>query len=659
MAPSHYLLRRNILKQYVGLTMIMLLFVIILQYGLANDVSDIPIEEEPWRGGTILILSDGSVLPQGAPIEMVDENTYVLKRNIELSSGDGIVVMRDSIILNGNGYEIKGGLFPNPRGVYIHYANNVTVVNISISGFRVGVLAIGSNYATIRDTVVSGTIYGVLLYQSNNSIVENNIVRDSLVGINIYWSSYNKIHHNKLYDSGIFIYGYTRGNNIWNNTVDDAEILYIEEASDAVITGTHGQIIIVNSVNITVREVTIDKPSIVSIELLNSTRIRIEGGMLRNSVHGVYVLASFNINITNNKLSESKYCIWLAGSSSIHVQNNMVDRCEAGIMVTTMTDLNSVDQGSSQIRLDGNLINSYNKWGIYINNSRLIRVFNNTLIGFRGLSTGIGVFNSSDTDIVWNLVLDNKVGLHLNNSRDIKVLFNDFVRNVVQVELLNTVTRITWCCPGRGNYWDNHNCIDQNGDNICDNPYVIREPDDIDYYPLRASARTIIKDPSVECITSTPQPSPTTPQPSITITPATNTAFTPIPPPIPWPTTSLTIPTPMPTLTTSITTTEISVTNPTMITDTVPLINLTKPYPDTYTIITISIGVTPTPTITNTTLGELNETIENNTMTMTNTSLLIQRQDPGPYAYVPIMFITASSVIVIVISVYAIRKVLR
>ncbi|MEM3703119.1 MAG: hypothetical protein QXX79_01660, partial [Candidatus Bathyarchaeia archaeon] len=60
-----------------------------------------------WSG-TVYIGEDGSIYPSDAPIITSDNITYTLTGNIT-SSGDGIDVERNNIIIDGAGYTIEGG----------------------------------------------------------------------------------------------------------------------------------------------------------------------------------------------------------------------------------------------------------------------------------------------------------------------------------------------------------------------------------------------------------------------------------------------------------------------------------------------------------------------------------------------------------------------
>jgi hypothetical protein len=61
---------------------------------------------EAWTGGTVTIKVDGSIYPSDAPITTSDYITYRLTDDVQITSGNGIVIERDNIILNGSGYSI-------------------------------------------------------------------------------------------------------------------------------------------------------------------------------------------------------------------------------------------------------------------------------------------------------------------------------------------------------------------------------------------------------------------------------------------------------------------------------------------------------------------------------------------------------------------------
>jgi len=85
------------------LSCLMLTLILISMLIIAFNVR--PAEAE-WTG-TVYIRADGSIDPSDAPIITHDKITYTLTDDIE-SSGDGIVVERDNIIIDGAGHVLRG-----------------------------------------------------------------------------------------------------------------------------------------------------------------------------------------------------------------------------------------------------------------------------------------------------------------------------------------------------------------------------------------------------------------------------------------------------------------------------------------------------------------------------------------------------------------------
>jgi hypothetical protein len=130
-----------------GLTVVLLLAAVLTAFNVK------PVEAL-WTGGTIYIRADGSIDPPDAPITTSDNITYRLTDDIQITSGDGIVIERDNIILNGSGHSITGsgggiGVFLSGRvnititafdiGIWLEYSNNNTLLGNSIANSHGGI----------------------------------------------------------------------------------------------------------------------------------------------------------------------------------------------------------------------------------------------------------------------------------------------------------------------------------------------------------------------------------------------------------------------------------------------------------------------------------------------------------------------------------------
>ncbi|MEM1690407.1 MAG: hypothetical protein QXG48_01740 [Thermofilaceae archaeon] len=112
--------------------------------GLLTEIPRADQGELEWVG-TVYIRFDGRVEPSDAPVLTYDGVVYTLTGNIA-SSGHGIVVERDNVILEGAGRRIRGGREEYYAGVYLFRVRNVTVRNVVVENSSTG---FGSSSALI------------------------------------------------------------------------------------------------------------------------------------------------------------------------------------------------------------------------------------------------------------------------------------------------------------------------------------------------------------------------------------------------------------------------------------------------------------------------------------------------------------------------------
>jgi len=110
-----------------------ILLIILLAGMLCSAFKIMPAE----AAGTIYIRADGRIDPPTAPISTVDNVTYTFSDNIY----DSIVIERDNIVVDGSGYTVQGS--GSGTGVYLLLRNNVTLKNMRIQEFVLGLQLIG------------------------------------------------------------------------------------------------------------------------------------------------------------------------------------------------------------------------------------------------------------------------------------------------------------------------------------------------------------------------------------------------------------------------------------------------------------------------------------------------------------------------------------
>jgi parallel beta-helix repeat protein len=208
------------------------LMMTLLAIGVLSCAFNIKPAKGAWTG-TVYIRADGSMDPPDAPIITYDNLTYTLTENIT-SSGNGIIVERDNIILDGAGYTIQGvGFEWGGIGTQLIERNNVTIKNVNIKDIFIGIdLYKSSNNSLTRNNIID-TGEGVFLHgtyenQSRyNTIFGNNIAHSHAEGIRFECSSENTINHNNFVDNRLHVYffvstnfwddGYPSGGNYWSN----------------------------------------------------------------------------------------------------------------------------------------------------------------------------------------------------------------------------------------------------------------------------------------------------------------------------------------------------------------------------------------------------------------------------------------------------------
>ncbi|MEM3056878.1 MAG: NosD domain-containing protein [Candidatus Bathyarchaeia archaeon] len=185
-----------------------------------------------WTGGTIIIHSDGSIEPIGAPIITIDNITYTLTDYV-ISNEDGIVIGRDNVIIDGKGFNIKGNISTGASiiGIKLEDRKNITIKNIQIMNFTKGILINRSLNIVIKENNITNNGFGIESYNLSNSNICNNYIinnrgdLDARGGLALENSSYNNIMRNNILNNSIGIkvrsssYNNIYHNNFVNNTV--------------------------------------------------------------------------------------------------------------------------------------------------------------------------------------------------------------------------------------------------------------------------------------------------------------------------------------------------------------------------------------------------------------------------------------------------------
>jgi parallel beta-helix repeat protein len=121
---------------------------------------------------TVYINSDGSVSPSSAPISSVDNVTYAFTGNMSYPAYNGIIVERNNIVIDGNGYAVQGSYSDSGTGLVLTDIDNVTIKNTNIEGFQKGIFLSDSNNNTvIGNSATENGWDGIYLSDSSNNVI--------------------------------------------------------------------------------------------------------------------------------------------------------------------------------------------------------------------------------------------------------------------------------------------------------------------------------------------------------------------------------------------------------------------------------------------------------------------------------------------------------
>ena len=402
----------------------------------------------------VYIKSDGSVSPSSAPISSIDNVTYTFTGNMSYPVYNGVVVERNNIVINGNGYTVQGNNSHSGKGLSLTDISNVTIENANIQDFYYGIYIDSSSNTTVTENnaTTSGDIGIYLLYSPNCIVSGNNATANNNIGIVLLRSSNNTVSGNNASENagnGIRLYYSSNNNTVSMNnvTANSGEGIFLFESS--------------NNNTVSMNNVT-----------ANSNGINLDSSS-NNTVSGNNVTANYDGGIA----------IYSSSNNNTVSGNNATANGYDGI---------SVDSSSNNI-VSGNTATRNLNDGIDFDSSS-----NNTVSGNTATAnnyTGISLeFSSNNNTVSGNNVTANSEGIYLGDSSNNTIYHNNFIGNFAQTSVDSASVGNAWDdgYPSGGNYWSDYNGTDlksgpyQNvtgSDAIGDTPYVI-DANNTDSYPL-------------------------------------------------------------------------------------------------------------------------------------------------------------------------------
>jgi len=379
------------------------------------------------------------------------------------------------------------------------------------------------------NTFTNNNMYSISVNSPNNTISNNNYANNS---IRLSTSSITIIDNNFI-SSGIFILGEdlsTWNSHIMeNNVANENPIRYYKNTNNVVVPQDTAQVILANCDNFTIKNLNLGDIDY-SIQMGFSTYNNVSG----NHFGGIRLYKSSHNTIFENNLSGS----WISTSNENKIVKNII-RDGGAVEISGLKNVisqNNLSSGGSirifdsknvisgNIFINGGLIHLYGVFGlcegntvsdnIVINSSGsgiLLQGASNNMVSGNNISKcmdhGIGLSDSSGNIVSGNIVTDNSFrgvdiisgsdniicgniisnnwadGLRLRVSNNNFIYHNDFINNSPNAR---DSCSNTWDdgYPSGGNYWDDYNGTDDDGDGIGDIPYPIPDGNNQDNYPL-------------------------------------------------------------------------------------------------------------------------------------------------------------------------------
>jgi parallel beta-helix repeat protein len=246
-------------------------------------------------GVTVYINSDGSVTPSSAPVSSIDNVTYTLTGNVSSPAYDGIAVERNNTVIDGNGYTVQGCSDEYGGDLTLTGISNVTVENMDVPGFLVGIFIQNAANITVENDTTSGSFAGIDVESSLFvSIINNNVTG--------------------LYDPG-------------------SSAIYVDQSSGTIVTdnnatGAGYAIMILDSFKNSIISNTaagVATPWGVGIELESSSDNNVSSNVTPNCCYAICLSDGANNTVADNNITDNSYTQFVINESVVATKTDIIN----------------------------------------------------------------------------------------------------------------------------------------------------------------------------------------------------------------------------------------------------------------------------------------------------------------------------------------------
>jgi parallel beta-helix repeat protein len=350
-----------------------------------------------------------------------------------------------------NGYPSSGNYWSDYIGVDIYHGVNQDILGSDGIGDTPYVFSVGSDGYPLMNPWD-----GISPVPSYDEIFVDDDYNESTSG----WNSthFDKIQNGvDAVDENGTVFVYT---GLYNEKVFVGKTINLtgEDRNNTIIDGNgSSDVVTVFADNVNIREFKIQNSGISGYPNYDSG-IKLEGN---------WSLVENNI-ITGN----GRGC-WISANNNSIVDNDIISNNHQGVELYTCRD-NMVT---------GNIISSNTRAGIQSDDSSKNTINNNVIIsnGWHGIFLDD---SSNNNTIIDNNVLDNDIGVCIYEFSDNNIIYhNNLINNTLNAyDECNNIWDNGY--PSGGNYWDDYNGTDEDGDGMGDTPYPIIGGSNQDNYPF-------------------------------------------------------------------------------------------------------------------------------------------------------------------------------
>ena len=177
----------------------------------------------------------------------------------------------------------------NGDGIYLsdYSSNNIITNNTVSSNNKYGISSSGDNNTIANNNVSSNKWGGISIWYSSNNIIANNTISlNDMSGIYLDAADSNTIANNTFHLNGMRVLD-SYNNTVVNNTVNGKPLVYLENVNDYVVEDA-GQVIAINSNNITIKDLNLSYAS-VGVEFWNTSNSKIINNNISNNWDGIRI----------------------------------------------------------------------------------------------------------------------------------------------------------------------------------------------------------------------------------------------------------------------------------------------------------------------------------------------------------------------------------